>query len=119
VGDYTPGPWFVMPEDPPMRRSRLVMDQPNLEPDGPRMALAYVWGRTDEIAEANARLVAAAPELLAACKSIKEDLEDRLLDTASPGTRQTLRAQVDLLDRAIAKAEGREGRPSVDSSRPD
>jgi hypothetical protein len=106
MGDYTPGPWFVMPEDPPMRRSRLVMDQPNLEPDGPGMALAYVWGRTDEIAEANARLVAAAPELLAACKAILPFLV-RAADFYGP---ESMLAEYLAQHRAaIAKAGGREG----------
>lgn len=49
--------------------------------------------------DANSRLIAAAPDLLAAAKAIVDS------DIYSPGCAQT-RAAFDLLDAAIAKAEG-------------
>lgn len=60
-------------------------------------AVADVWGCDDE-ARANARLIAAAPELLAHLKYAVKLLE------ALPGFRGT--AQVDAMQAAIAKARG-------------
>ena len=51
-------------------------------------------------------LLAAAPELLAACMSMVQDLEDQLMDCDSPGSQQTLQAQIAYIKRAITKARG-------------
>lgn len=95
---HTPGPWWV---------------------DGPGEGIevhdtfgrtASVWGDAGEVDEAwgNARLIAAAPELLAVCQAIANDLslfqftdgEYRLSEQSASVILQSLRE-------VIAKAEGR------------
>ena len=51
----------------------------------------------NELREANARLIAAAPDLLAACKTMRDDWENGNLSHA-----------IQLIGAAIAKAEGKE-----------
>lgn len=68
---HTPGPWgftydgssdwSIGPADDPQARR-----------------IASVWDRDDARAEANVRLIAAAPELLAACKALSDALASRL-----------------------------------------
>ncbi len=58
---HTPGPWA--------RRGTHIHYQPN--PGGYRFDIAEVFRDVEsETAEANARLIATAPELLEACKAI-------------------------------------------------
>ena len=68
------------------------------------------WMRSEEV-EANARLIAAAPDLLAACQAIANDCE-RVLDgddfSGMPDA-ELFRAFLDVLRPAIAKAEGTDG----------
>lgn len=61
---HTPGPWKLSEEDTGMNDSGTILD-----PYG-HVIVTDVYGRTDDEAEANARLIAAAPDLLAACKLI-------------------------------------------------
>jgi hypothetical protein len=66
------------------------------------VAEARAQGRTEEATHANARLIAAAPDLLAACKAVRM--------TATPGAPDgyvliPVSAHADVLA-AIAKAEG-------------
>lgn len=85
----------------------------------PRMSAEHTpgpWGIDDplsparhEEAEANARLIAAAPDLLAACKA--------LLDVSLQGGAQArYQARADAIE-AIAKAEGRKPDFLTDSER--
>jgi len=81
---HTPGPWKVI--------------------DGNEVysgvtPIAQSWATVDE-QEANARLIAAAPELLSALKALKEQLESEEAD----GHNRTVHLIV--IDSAIAKAEG-------------
>jgi hypothetical protein len=63
---------------------------------------ATVWGEPD-VALANARLIAAAPELLAALREVADGCEYRLRKGMDSGDEATLR----LCRAAIDKAEGR------------
>jgi hypothetical protein len=56
--DARPGTWEVQQDDSPWER------------------IAHVYGETEEEAERRARLIAAAPELLAACKIWDEGFVD-------------------------------------------
>ena len=70
--NHTPGPWkkarnssfweVVTPF-----QGQLIDEANEFSP-----SVAYAWGCTEEVAEANAGLIAAAPELLEACKTFSE-----------------------------------------------
>lgn len=88
---HTPGPWRIIPRahernGPCIQRGR----------EGGFM----VKGMSSEAEDADARLIAAAPDLLAACKEAEEQLSIMAASPASNWWVQKLRA-------AIAKAEGR------------
>ena len=89
---HTPGPWSNEYDGSLVMAGQVVCGCDHLSPD-----------RADyEEAKANARLIAAAPELLEVAKAILKrfDLED--INTIFPGS-----ALRDDLRKAIAKAEGR------------
>ena len=93
---HTPGPWKatrrgIMALNPMTGRYSLVVCQPNwrgVEPDD-------VW--LDTPREANARLIAAAPDLLEACKAFCRKVE--------AGEAKSTRSYAQM-KAAIAKAEG-------------
>lgn len=93
---HTPGPWTrTRGEQFRHDHSRGVRG-----PDGTYVAAALDFNRSDrdEECEANARLIAAAPDLLSALKNLLQVCED---ERESDDMLQDSRA-------AIAKAEGRE-----------
>ena len=95
MSKFTPGSWKVAEDDP----LKVVSTQPN----GGIIAEASCWWYDKlETAPANARLIAAAPELLEGAKMLDISLqwEERRSGTTYNGM-DTLRA-------AIAKAEGRD-----------
>ena len=106
MSKFTPGPWKATPNEDNFQRAEGVWG--SIKRDG--WHLARIWsdipslveGASDEdMAEANARLMAAAPDLLAACK----DIEGKLV-AYSRG--QINMRPDDFLERvraAIAKAE--------------
>ena len=66
---HTPGPWKLMPEFHGDHGQYYITD----EADGSEIASVTAWiGEHRAEAEANARLIATAPELLAALASIAE-----------------------------------------------
>ena len=87
---HTPGPWIINP--------RQVDSSPYqiLDKDDHEIA-ATIYGPTGGIeeAKANARLIAAAPELLAILKRLREQ------------NYQIKTADVEDVDRALSHAEGR------------
>lgn len=87
---HTPGPWRVWMK--PAGRGTV----PFVQAEGDSEAIAQVFGgeRSSEAREANANLIAAAPELLEALKNIEND------DGHVPAPIW------DLVCIAIAKAEG-------------
>jgi len=73
LADHTPGPWLALPccdEDDHTPRHADVIQDPRplgklLDDSEPLICRAY-YGKTDDERLANARLIAAAPEMLAA-----------------------------------------------------
>jgi len=91
---YTPGPWKVVEHTPESASVRIDEDC--------LISGAYLGGESDTLTVANARLIAAAPELLESAKDALESLK-RL-----PNTEGAYRITViQELQAAIAKAEGR------------
>lgn len=89
MSKYTPGPWNLVQHNE--KDSRV----------GRKTLLAIVYSeafRDRENQEANARLIATAPDLLEACRLAKKHLEPDLIE---PG-----RSVFWALVAAIAKAEG-------------
>jgi len=90
MSKHTPGPWTAEPnggDDDDMRRLYICTDM------GARTALAEAYSVDHGDPEANARLIAAAPDLLAALKEIIAGAK-----RGFPGCTAALEA--------IAKAEG-------------
>ena len=100
---HTPGPWSYGPSTLYDRGFYI-----NHSRDTNDIATT-VNSRVRHVAEteANARLIAAAPELLAACASARGALH-RAAEDRYDVTPQWLLDAVDELVKAIAKAEGRE-----------
>jgi hypothetical protein len=91
---FTPGPWKV---DEPYR-NEVYIDGAN------GRTVAFVTHNDDERKEqaADACLIAAAPDLLAACKALLEGI-DEYWATLPEG-----KAAIDAARAAVARAEGRE-----------
>ena len=72
----TPGPWVIIPPDHEDIRPKWYVEQP----DGKHVAghcIADVFETDEGKGKANARLIAAAPDMLDELKSILEVLEAR------------------------------------------
>lgn len=95
MSKFTPGPWEYSVQK---SKAGLIgsIQQPGETP------FADLTG-PDETIEANARLIAAAPEMLEALKSVLEDFE---LLCQQRGIDHALLASLDKPRAAIAKAEG-------------
>ena len=73
MSNHTPGPWNVGRGEFTTTESGIVFTRIN----GPKMgivATAYAHDRNIDECEANARLIAAAPELLEALQTLKKEL---------------------------------------------
>jgi hypothetical protein len=90
---HTPGPWRA--ERDPRGDFRIVYND-----KGNWLAEVHSDGEP-EVAEADARLIAAAPELLAALKRAKDAIEFYGLDDFDSTSEEELEA----IDAAITKAE--------------
>lgn len=96
MSKHTPGPWRVA-RTTVVGRSIIVSD--GIEPTD----VAETWDTRHEYAEANAILIAAAPDLLAACEAAEAELREYHAD--APESEQRLVAPVlGLLRAAIVKA---------------
>ena len=117
AAQHTPGPWFLVGEDDLPKIDDLMVvaldvAAPGEEPDelficnvGSNGGEYSTWAPVDAgerwpVSLANARLIAAAPELLAAAKSLLDEYE-------VPTEKDGMRFRADRLHQAIAKAEGR------------
>lgn len=101
---HTPGPWSVDPDFDAVDDgdyTREVFDDPE------QRLVATVHGDTAEEAAANARLIAAAPDLLEACKAALAIFDERRDKYLPRGISDDEFADT-VLRPAIAKAEGGE-----------
>lgn len=93
---HTPGPWKL--ENPEMDGEILVTDEQDV-------TIATVWKQPldpAEWAEANSRLIAAAPEMLDALRLCEDALSDLArIDDGTPSV-----SALNMARDAIAKAEG-------------
>lgn len=99
MSGHTPGPWYVKPT--PMGRFGANWKEigPNVVTSGEYESSKYGTVCGVQMSEDNARLIAAAPELLEACKRLR-----RRAETGKP----IQVGDVHVLDAAIAKATGEE-----------
>jgi hypothetical protein len=98
---HTPGPWFVFGNGHCVGGPTGMMDaDPNQKTAG--IAMCAMRLRTDDENEANARLIASAPELLAACEELVADL----LSHAKFGMNDSEVAMLKRAEAAIRKARG-------------
>lgn len=94
IAQHTPAPWIVESADWP--------------DDEPGIVRYYVRHNPPEIAFPNARLIAAAPDLLAALKEARAELAHHYPDDSrASGNWPSTVPMFARLDAAIAKAEGR------------
>lgn len=98
---HTKGPWEV---------ENLVTN--DYEPrhveikSGAKMIAKAFYGQTDEECAANAHLIAAAPELLEACRAANNKLCELNQDA---GDTLFVAEELDILEKAIVKAQGSSG----------
>lgn len=88
---HTPGPWLVL-RDPEVGGPLVATED---------VAIADVMEMEGGMSEANARLIAAAPDLLAALRQVVESAYP------NPDEHPTMTAAWRVAEAAIAKAEGR------------
>lgn len=98
---HTPGPWVI--RDGGFEPCEIVAESENRG-----LPVARVWSTDFFFGKANARLIAAAPDLLTACRFARDvvrDTQERMngLDPAM----NILIGLADKIDALIAKAEGR------------
>lgn len=89
--EHTPGPWYFNPRNDPR--------QPQIASETTGHSIAVVYDHTtDDEKRANARLIAAAPDLLEAAEALLEAIGDdfRVVDMA----------EVMAMHAAISKAKG-------------
>lgn len=96
MADFTPGPWRTFPASMVDGRTMRVVTE--------RKDVGMGVGDNATETEANARLIAAAPDLYEAAVSALDYLESCLDPKCEPGCGCVL----DVLRQAIAKAEGRD-----------
>lgn len=99
---YTPGPWEIGKFWPSSKREEL--SECEITPVGEFAILAHVYrpDRSKEEAEANAHLIAAAPELLEACIKMYDHIFNRQCQTDIE-----IADMRDYACDAITKAEGK------------
>ena len=110
---HTPGPWVVREPDADERladiaegRSPEDMELTEVYADDGGQQVCYVMNDTPDEA-ANARLIAAAPELLAVCRNLLGCLSDWCDIADDDDKRKDDHLAMAAAEVAIAKAEGR------------
>lgn len=97
---HTPGPWSVATPTYGANGVLYILAPQQSENEWPReVAVLYSGGEDEQ--DANARLIAAAPELLAALRIARETIA-MACGTTAPFVKQAFA----IIDPAIAKAEG-------------
>lgn len=98
---HTPGPWVALPCKQTPDRGAVFVEGPGGWDRDPVCSTYEHYER--EVNEANAHLIAAAPDLLAVCRLMLRDVGD-----GGPGTHDYVSMYtVERIRAAIAKAEGR------------
>ena len=95
---HTPGPWKVDPKSQEETRSKIV------GPEG-WLGVAQAFGDDLEETQANAALIASAPDLLAACEAALQDI-NWMVNNEKYLTFPVLNELGDRLNAAIAAATG-------------
>ena len=96
---HTPGPWSYETDDSALN---AVVYGKGRKQGQRKQHVAEVWSgddRSTEVAEANARLIAAAPEMLEAIRKALNEITWSSVEGSN--------SVVDALSNAIAKAEGK------------
>ena len=75
MSEHTPGPWQIDPAEQHDTSGSRIFKVCNAKPYGGLIADVSAWWVDTQSAEANARLIAAAPELLKALKMVVNKLE--------------------------------------------
>ena len=107
MSGHTPGPWKVRIGQKNNEKADGVFACIEGGPD--EFVLCDVWADVDELeAEApfNARLIAAAPDLLAACKRIIDAIDPQRDEFVTEAAFVEACEAIDAADLAIEKAEG-------------
>lgn len=100
---HTPGPWEAVKSN----RNQFAWDVIGALGMVPTIARLGLVDPHEEAVKANARLIAAAPELLEALKLAADQL-DEVVDMNNPANwLDNSKATLEFLHQAIAKAEGR------------
>lgn len=99
AGEHTPGPWRAVPGS---GGSLDVLACPPGDAEGTLIAETYICDRE----KANANLIAAAPDLLAACKAMYAELRREYGHCVANGYWPDMKPKLEAWAAAIAKAEG-------------
>lgn len=94
----TPGPWVVDGRDKDGFDSVMQDSSPRDD------FFASVYSGDENVQAANARLIAAAPDLLAACEDFKRELQEWCASNTPP-TDSTMAELMQRVSAAIAKAK--------------
>ncbi len=105
-GSHTPGPWELHHDVGGVNSVRVCVPDATTERGCRPIAEAEILGVPRRVAEANARLIAAAPELLATVKALVASVDDHDADMAGTGHACADAAVLTAARAAIVKAEG-------------
>jgi hypothetical protein len=97
AAQHTPGPWKAVRNASFWEVVTPLLGQTLDQANEYSPSLAYVWGEGEEPAEANARLIAAAPDLLEALRTARDHIDMDALEISHCKDAERIRA-------AIAKA---------------
>ena len=95
---HTEGEWVVKPNPSDSKKYGIWSQHPTRGTS--LIAMAHMDFMTEEEFKSNAKLIAAAPDLLEACNGALQAFKD---DTRSP---RRIQANINAIERAIKKAEG-------------
>lgn len=104
IAKHTPGPWnYTLCDD---ETAWMIGPRDTDGPDYVADVHKLVRGRSHADSEANARLIAAGPELLAACKAAIASLSQPVMANASSSIKGDVAFAIKNMSVAIAKATG-------------
>lgn len=101
MSDHTPGPWYIRDLHPGRATFNIGTD-PN-DPYSGEIAVVFRCGGRFKT-EADARLIAAAPELLEVLRKVRDQIDDPHMGSVDHRSDVALVSAIRI---AVAKAEGR------------